>query len=1000
MDAHDVHTVGGIFLGISQHLTQGVGGGHIHIEVEGRSAGGSIVEEQRLHHTLHKLHALFLHGLTVKVLGVNTEVGSHTAVEILIGQLQHRQRAEAKATRCLAVEGVDAVAQHFTAATTVGGSAHPVAVEQMGGGRRPIGTEGVAQIVLLGGHHSGHPLCHLHSLSIGCGMVVAELGAGLQIAAQLLVAFKVALQRFDEVFCILGALTEQAVHGGKGVCHHGKTVDEAAGAVVLGALALRVTAIDAAFQTAHEAAEEGHTQIRQRTGCAVACLCHFRCVELQIIIEALTQILQQRFRSFAALRADLLAGNGADAAGEGQLQDLCQVQPGIGGVGAVLAHDQRLLAACHGVVGQVLLLDAMLLQGEEQRIVVKQRGGQTAGGKEEPTQRLHQRLGGATVQLHRQNRLGQIHFIVGIQNGIGHGAGQVIAPGVLAAEQNVLRDGPAAAAHIEEHQEMLAQRSSLLTGQLAHIRLEDLIRTAHREGKGVGCLLDAHGLPQQDVALHGLVKVAGAVGRHTLQGVGDQLQAGLVLGGGILQLLQCQCTVAAGKDQHTLQRLAEGGGVFIFRLGIQLGDEAAHTVTQGGAEIRHQMAGDLLHEEGHLAGVFGASGVGLVQLTHIVAVGSLLPHGGDAAGGDLLGGRGKIVDLQGVAIALEALHGEGRIDQGIAGSKGIPLGTCKNGMLAQLQGQLFRNGFQLAGSLVLKGKGLAMACLPGDLPGEEPTVEHLLFAALLLKQRPCLFVSLLCGVNIKDMHKMTSVLSSNHVDAGLFQGLHKLDIGLVADVCPLGHGVFQPQSFVFVLAVFVVAQYLHGNIALLQKQGKVVCHIVVEAADEGDAHRHMAMAQRLQIGKHIAVACPDDRLVGSHIGVLHIHNDVVHQLRQLRQAGMHAVCLDAGVDIFLPQRRQKCLHRLELLGHFTAGEGHTAAGKEHGLGAHRLRHQLFYGVDLTRPLRLPLRVGAPGTAQAAAAEMVHQAIARSVLGIIKALLKHKQLHLFHLLLSL
>ena len=109
----------------------------------------------------------------------------------------------------------------------------------MSGGGAPVGTEAVAQIVLLAPHDVGHPVHDLHRLLIRNRQVVAELGAGLQIFPQLRIVLKVGAAALDQRRGILRPVAQQAVDGYKGVRYHRQAVDQAAAGVVAGALMLR-----------------------------------------------------------------------------------------------------------------------------------------------------------------------------------------------------------------------------------------------------------------------------------------------------------------------------------------------------------------------------------------------------------------------------------------------------------------------------------------------------------------------------------------------------------------------------------------------------------------------------------------------------------------------------------------------------------------------------------------------------------------------------------------
>ena len=128
VDAHDIHTGRGVLLRVGQHLAQGVGGGHVDVEIERRSPGIVRMEEQREQYPVTELHAPLLIGLAVEILGIDAEVGGAAALHLLEGQRHGRQRPQAKAGVGGAEQRIHAVAQHLPAAPSVGGGAYPVAV--------------------------------------------------------------------------------------------------------------------------------------------------------------------------------------------------------------------------------------------------------------------------------------------------------------------------------------------------------------------------------------------------------------------------------------------------------------------------------------------------------------------------------------------------------------------------------------------------------------------------------------------------------------------------------------------------------------------------------------------------------------------------------------------------------------------------------------------------------------------------------------------------------
>ena len=357
----------------------------------------------------------------------------------------------------------------------------------MGRGRAPVRAEGVAEVVLQAAHHLGDAFGDLGRLAVGFGQIVAVFRAGFEIFAQFLIALKIVLAGIDELLCVLRTVAQELIDGEEGISNDGKPMNQAAAAVVLRALLLSVARIDAGFQTAHEAAQEGHRKQRQRTACTVGGVAHGVADLLKPFVEQLAQVREDIFGGVVRLGAHGQTRERRAAVCEHQLQNLAHVQPAIGRVGVVLAHDERLLAARDGVVGQILRCDAVLPQGEEQTVVVEQRGRQAAGREEEASHFAVKLLGCVAVQLHGENGLREIHVVIRVQNGIAHLVRQVVAVQIASADQHVLRDRPRALTHVEEYKEMLEQRCGLraiLTGELA-VRFKNAVGVADGEGERV-----------------------------------------------------------------------------------------------------------------------------------------------------------------------------------------------------------------------------------------------------------------------------------------------------------------------------------------------------------------------------------------------------------------------------------------------------------------------------------------------------------------------------------
>ena len=393
------------------------------------------------------------------------------------------------------------------------------------------------------------------------------------------------------------------------------------------------------------------------------------------------------------------------------------------------------------------------------------------------------------MELDGENGLGQIHLVVGVQNGVAHGAGQVLARRIPAADDDVLGNGPAPGAHIEEDKEMLKEGGGFRPAQIVGgpVGFENAVSVAHREGEGVGGLLNAHDLPEEDVALHGLEGGPGAEFRDPAQGFG---QDGIVLGFGDFR-------VAVGQLHGAAEAPAEGtevDGVGLISMGelfLDLRQQGRDAFPQRPAEVGDQMARDLFDEKCHFFGVFAAVGVDIVQIPDVVAVCSPLTHGGDSFGGHIAVGSCVAVDRQRIAVAPEGLHLEGGIDQGVAGGEGVPLGACENGMVADVQGELVNDGFQLQGGLFLFGEVQTLRGVGGDLPGQEPAVEDRPGLALLIKEGLRLGGQNVGGKLVENVHIGLPFLCADEGKPRISQGAFELLQDLRGDPGVACHGVFQ-----------------------------------------------------------------------------------------------------------------------------------------------------------------------------------------------------------------
>ena len=149
------------------------------------------------------------------------------------------------------------------------------------------------------------------------------------------------------------------------------------------------------------------------------------------------------------------------------------------------------------------------------------------------------------MELYREDRLRKIHREIGVQKRIGGFVGQIVPIQIAAGNQDILRNCPASVTDIEEHQKMLKQPRSFLTGQslCTAVRLKDAVSVPHREGERIRRLLQAHQLPEKQERLDCLEERFRAVLRDTAECVLQQFQLCTAGGGGSLHLRMGQICV-------------------------------------------------------------------------------------------------------------------------------------------------------------------------------------------------------------------------------------------------------------------------------------------------------------------------------------------------------------------------------------------------------------------------------------------------------------------------
>ena len=82
------------------------------------------------------------------------------------------------------------------------------------------------------------------------------------------------------------------------------------------------------------------------------------------------------------------------------------------------------------------------------------------------------------MQLYRKDGLRQIHLVVGVHDRVGHRAAKVVALDISAAYDHVLRDRPAAIAHVVENEEMAEECLCLFARELAAIGFKNTVYIA------------------------------------------------------------------------------------------------------------------------------------------------------------------------------------------------------------------------------------------------------------------------------------------------------------------------------------------------------------------------------------------------------------------------------------------------------------------------------------------------------------------------------------------
>ena len=214
------------------------------------------------------------------------------------------------------------------------------------------------------------------------------------------------------------------------------------------------------------------------------------------------------------------------------------------------------------------------------------------------------------MQLHREDRLREIHVKICVHERICSGVRKIVAVNVSAAYDDILRDSPAPVGDIEENKEMLEQRSRGVTVKAVSVRLKYPVGVTDGECKGIRSLLKAHYLPNYHKGLNGFIEVVCAVlghftesSLHYLKLLAPLRRSGLFLLGSHTRIAVCENNGAFERDRESLVAVA----ALIFNAVYH----CAHAVLYRKANVGDKMTRDLFKEEYDLFGVRLCLGIDL-----------------------------------------------------------------------------------------------------------------------------------------------------------------------------------------------------------------------------------------------------------------------------------------------------------------------------------------------------------------------------------------------------
>ncbi|MPN02956.1 hypothetical protein SDC9_150177 [bioreactor metagenome] len=259
---------------------------------------------------------------------------------------------------------------------------------------------------------------------------------------------------------------EIMLHRHQGIGHHAESMNQAAAADVFHSGMFGVTHVAPAFGSAKGQGAERSRACADGAGTFVGRLFHRRKHEIKLAkesrFEIVIKLLLRTISKFFSVKPDLFSGQQRTPFIQRQFQYFRQIEPTVGGVAVFLTHNQRFLAAGDGPVGNVFPLNPLGPQKLKHHVIIKKRWSGVPRRKEEASHVAIKRLRRIPVQFDRECRLRQIRAVKGFEDHFGHPVAEVVARRVASAEQDVLRDRPAAVPHHIEAEEVLEKRHRFL----------------------------------------------------------------------------------------------------------------------------------------------------------------------------------------------------------------------------------------------------------------------------------------------------------------------------------------------------------------------------------------------------------------------------------------------------------------------------------------------------------------------------------------------------------